>query len=735
VGDNEQSRALGAHIVERQLNCPGHPGWLALFVACALWFMPATLFAAGNESSRRAHDLQLSIDSRWAGGANGGYYPIRIRLTNFARPRTLEFVWSDTGGSASKAPAVSRVVTVDQNATQQFSLPIPLVAESTYGQLRVFENGRELDELSQHVALPELQRGSADRPSLLVISPATAAVDCTKFEQAVESQTSGGTPRHGMGMYYGGVPAGPRSNDFQVISPQVLPEAWIDYTALDIVAIPLAALDKVPPEARSALLKWTSAGGTLIVYDVGGPAEKSADLARLLDVGSRPPQLKTWRPADPALHKPITIVTEATAAMSGAVMMRGAGMPPAAGPNPADEEAKAINLANTAVWPVAPEAFSRLEYLAGQVYAFPASPFPGAAIDWAWWLGSAKIQNLKWTSRYGNASRQRHPDFFMYLIPGVGAVPVLAFVFLISIFAIAIGPVNYFVVWRRKQLYLLVLTIPAIAFVTSGALFGYAMIADGFGVQSRLRSFTVLDQHSKTAVSFNRISLYAGIVPSAGLKFSPDTAVFPIWPDNSTFESGSVDWTNTQHLARGWLRSRTPAQFETISVRSERGRIDVKPVGAGEVEVANGLSWSIDVLIVKDEAGRMYAARKLPAGASMKAVAAGPEDMQALSSALSADPLQAPPGASSSEYNPFDRSSRRAMMAYYAYGEQQTAASFSTSQLETNLKMLTKPASDPAAGGLPPRTYLAVFSSNPGIELGLESTRPSAGLQVLMGYY
>jgi hypothetical protein len=254
-------------------------------------------------------------------------------------------------------------------------------------------------------------------------------------------------------------------------------------------------------------------------------------------------------------------------------------------------------------------------------------------------------------------------------------------------------------------------------------------------VQSRLRSFTVLDQHSKTAVSFNRISLYAGIVPSAGLRFSPDTAVFPIWPDNSAFESGSVDWTNTQHLARGWLRSRTPAQFETISVRSERGRVDVKPAGAGEVEVANGLSWDIDVLIVKDEAGRMYAARKLPAGASTKAVAAGPEEMQALSSALSADPLQAPPGASNSEYNPFDRSSRRAMMAYYPYGDQQTPASFSTSQLETNLKMLMKPASDPAAGGLPPRTYLAVFSTNPGIELGLESTRSSAGLQVLMGYY
>src|SRR5207247_24869 len=39
---------------------------------CLLSVMPAELLAAGNESSRRAHDLVLTVDTRWAGGANGG---------------------------------------------------------------------------------------------------------------------------------------------------------------------------------------------------------------------------------------------------------------------------------------------------------------------------------------------------------------------------------------------------------------------------------------------------------------------------------------------------------------------------------------------------------------------------------------------------------------------------------------------------------------------------------------
>jgi hypothetical protein len=212
------------------------------------------------------------------------------------------------------------------------------------------------------------------------------------------------------------------------------------------------------------------------------------------------------------------------------------------------------------------------------------------------------------------------------------------------------------------------------------------------------------------------------------------SAFFPIWPDHECFESGNVDWTDTQHLARGWLRSRTPAQFETIAVRAERARIDVKPAGGAQVEVANGLEWDIELLVVKDEAGRLYAARKLPAGATTKASTASPEDLNALTKYLTDDPLQAPAGAGSLDYSPFNRGSRRAMM-YGVYGQQETPGNLKGNTLENNLRMLTRAGQEPAAGGLPLRTYLAVFSRNPGIELGVERTRASEGLQVLLGYY
>jgi hypothetical protein len=675
-----------------------------------LLLVPRPALAAGTESSRRAHDLQMTVDTRWAGGASGGYYPIRIRLANLARPRALEFVFNDAGLAGSRTPTVSREISIDQNATVQFSLSIPLVSASGYGVLRVFENGRELEQLGQHVNLPDDDQNTIDRPSLLVVSPSPATVDCSRFEAAVQAVFgSVHVASSRMAIYSGGSIA--RANDFHVINPTLLPESWIDYTALDILAIPLATLEKISTDARNAILKWAQAGGTLVVYEVNTAAERSADLSRLLNLAGRAAQFQSWEAADPAARQRTTTTLEAT--------IKGL-----------DAEGFPTHLAGSPAWPETPEAFSRIDLAAGRVYAFPENPFPGSTIDWAWWLRSAGVKRLDWTARHGMSSREAYWQFNEFLIPGVGTVPMLAFIILISIFAVLIGPVNYFIAWRRKQLYLLVVTIPAIAFVTSAALFGYAAIADGFGVQSRLRSVTLLDQVSKTAVSFNRISLYAGIVPSDGLRFSPETAVYPVWSSSAAFESGSVDWSDAQHLARGWLRSRTRTQFETVSVRAERGRLDLRPADGGGIDASNGLAWTIELVLVKDDDGRIYLGRGIPAGGSTRLAAATTESLRELAEVLGDDSLKAPPGADAINV----RRSTRAY-GYMIDDEARKSLGFSGSLLETYLGLMQKPAQEPAAGGLAPRTYLATLAENPGIELGVPRTRPSRGLYLVIGYY
>ena len=85
----------------------------------------------------------------------------------------------------------------------------------------------------------------------------------------------------------------------------------------------------------------------------------------------------------------------------------------------------------------------------------------------------------------------------------------------------------------------------------------------------------ILSSSSFSAVTTSRIALYAGLAPSGGLQFTPETVVNTLWPSQGGFESASLDWTETQKLQSGWLRSRTRTQFVTTSHRDERGRLDV----------------------------------------------------------------------------------------------------------------------------------------------------------------
>ena len=222
-------------------------------------------------------------------------------------------------------------------------------------------------------------------------------------------------------------------------------------------------------------------------------------------------------------------------------------------------------------------------------------------------------QAKNWTVRNGISARHGSGEFLNFLIPSVRGVPVFAFLLLITIFTVVIGPLNYIFLWRRRRLYLLVLTIPLIAMGTSLALFGYSAVAHGFSTKSRARTLTYVDQQANTAVTLGRIALYAGLAPSDGLRFSSDTSVMPIWPEDHEFESARTDWTDQQNLRNGWLKSRTRTQFLTTGHRDERGRLDVTPGGDG-LKITNGFEWDFAALVVSDADGKPFSERAfLPA--------------------------------------------------------------------------------------------------------------------------
>ena len=292
---------------------------------------------------------------------------------------------------------------------------------------------------------------------MLVVS--SRPVDCTGYIAA-----AGGSPD---AMRFGALPATDASALAEVVPPDSLPDSWIDYSGLDFVAISRDDLADLKPSVRSAVLKWVHCGGNLIVHQAGKTSKDVETLERLLELNEN--------------------------AAVGARWTESGGR-------------------NT------PSPFATRQLMLGLVCAFP-DQLPDSPIAWSAFLSSVGEPRFSWMQRHGIAPDFGTEEFFNFMNPGIRGVPVYGFMVLITAFAVLIGPVNYFYLRRKRLLWLLLVTVPATALVTSVLLVGYSVAAHGFSIRSRIRSLTVLDQKSHSAVTVARLALFAGLAPRAACSF------------------------------------------------------------------------------------------------------------------------------------------------------------------------------------------------------------------------
>jgi hypothetical protein len=686
--------------------------FLVLVVACTgvLW-QTADVHASGSTWNGAESDLQVSVDFRWAGCRIGGYFPIRIRMTNRGPTRTVTTTF-DSAASGLAMPTVTRTVKVNQNATASFSLLIPMVTAHNYGSLTFSDESGDLETLTPTIGLPDVDMNNTS-PSLLVI--ANQLVDSTSFGAAV-------VQKFGTSRSHRSSP----SSDFEIIPPSFLPVTWLAYSGLDIVAIEKASLELITNDNRSALVKWVHAGGSLIVYKVGiDPSDRDA-VDKLLELDDAL-YTRGWKPADldQRANAHIAAVPNQEQTDIGAAIREEAGLEPA----------QHVNQIMPGAFRWNADSFSIRNVALGRVIAFQEQPFEGTTNDWAWLFSSIDptLQQLRQAYRLGVAGRGDNKDFLQFVIPGIRSVPPIAFLIFISIFTFLIGPLNYFLLARRNRLNLLVITIPVVAIATSVCLFGYSAVAHGFGIKSRLRSITFLDQGTQTAVVSTRMSLYAGSAPSAGLSFSTDTSVIPIRAKQTTFEYGSVDWTKEQALRSGWLRSRTRTQFLTTTVRPERGRLTIKS-NEKSADIKNGLEWDIDGMMIVDDVGNKFFVENIPAGEAGTADRLSKKTASRFHKLLARsrpkDPEDLEHLHDAEMFNSFSPRARY-------YYRQQSEFHASSGWLELLILGLTNYLYQYPVNNtdFATRTYWALVKKNPSIEMGVESVDIVDEWHIVIGHY
>jgi hypothetical protein len=577
-----------------------------------------------------------------------------------------ELVLEVTPSDRAHGATVKRVVSVDEHATVRFTLSVPLTA-FRQGMLRVYDQRGELPSHGRLIA----GAGFLDvqtAPSMLVVS--SRPVDCKGYVEAAGGSRDA--------RRFGARPAMDASALAEVVPPDSLPDSWIDYSGLDFVAISRDDFANLKPSARSAVLKWVHCGGNLIVHQAGETSKDVETLERLLELNEN--------------------------ATVGARWMESGGH-------------------NT------PSPFATRQVMLGLVCAF-SDQLPDSPIAWSGFLSSVGEPRFSWMQRHGIAPDFGTEEFFNFMNPGIRGVPVYGYMFLITAFAVLIGPVNYFYLRRKRLLWLLLVTVPTTAFVTSVLLVGYSVAAHGFSIRSRIRSLTVLDQKSHSAVTVARLALFAGLAPARGMQFSPETAVYPVFPPTVEPGAFTVDWTENQSLTSGWLLSRTRTQFLTIRHAEPPDRVDVTTGQDGGLAIVNGLPWELEAVLVADATGRLFSARNVLPKASEPLAGVSEANRLDFVQLLGRNRPELPDNFSSPDLNPlFGRRVRPIDMTGRV-----PAAHFDSNLMERLIQTWSRDLMAKKTC-LSPRSFLAVLRQNPGVDTGVGLTTEQVGYHLLLGYY
>ncbi len=276
------------------------------------------------------------------------------------------------------------------------------------------------------------------------------------------------------------------------------------------------------------------------------------------------------------------------------------------------------------------------------------------------------------------------------------SIPVRGLFVAMLIFAVLVGPVNVYLLTRKKRRIWLLWTVPVFSMLTCLAVFGFMMVSEGLGGQVRAEGVTVLDEGGQRAVSVASLGVYSAITPADGLHFGYDTEVTPqLRTDPRTMyrhregQGRTIDWTHDQHLDTGWVRALVPAHFLTRTSEQRLERLVVRREGDGSLRAVNGLKAPVVNLWLADAAGKVHTAENVPPGKEVTLKASG------LRAEGKADALR---------------------------------AAFAGDWLTLSKGLQARPE-----GVLRPGTYLAVLDGAPFLETGLRGARLRPGHSVVFG--
>jgi hypothetical protein len=705
--------------------------------------------------SRRS-GLRLEFDTRWVN--NYGYRPIRVRVKS-PKPTTADHLITIrlyAGSSDWRAGSTG--------VEQDFNMPMGSTSAETVIDCPQYYSGHRYwwDAWVDGVKDDDLSVNMYTAWQFTAANPGNPTSTNLKFLMLSSSQ-------HGYQVF------NPRANLFEALGLELgdLPERWIDYTSFDVISLTPAELIAVAskrPKAFEAISRWVRSGGQLWVGDAGPDWERLGGVERLLGMeagNSDDISQRGWKPVEFRSRRGrnrsktfIHLPTGASRVVRDPAVMaqleRDADWTVAQDARPRNDDAadRGKRPADSSEW------FVQRRFGFGTVRGFRGVEVPAEIELMLMGFGVSPPDSSRpptslqiamntmrsWESRHGMRPEAANLDFANFLVPGVGQAPVTEFRVLITLFVLAIGPANYWLLKRTNRLHLLVLTVPLLAAVLTVGLFGYALLSDGLGTLVRVRSVTTLDQRTGDAVCWARLSYYAGLAPSRGLVMPDDVAVYPIlsgWnegADPSRFDvARMMEWqpaaagaAGEQRLSQGWLRSRTPTQFLTVRARRSPYRLSLAPA-EDRLTAKNELGTAIHYVAASDEQGNFFVGQDIGEHATQELQSATQLDVLKKLRPLVVENEPEMPAALVEESTALVEMQRQQRRWYLnRYGMDYSTERLAGNLLSDSVTELVGIGGGPALD-LPPRSYVAITETGPEVAIGVPSAKLEASFHVVLG--
>ncbi|WP_223638469.1 hypothetical protein [Corallococcus sp. EGB] len=197
--------------------------------------------------------------------------------------------------------------------------------------------------------------------------------------------------------------------------------------------------------------------------------------------------------------------------------------------------------------------------------------------------------------------------------------PVGRFMLLIVLFTLAVGPGGWMLARRKGPLAVLI-TVPALAVLTSLGLVAWSVLVDGFSVHAARYSLTLLDRERSRAVTVGLNAWYANLAKDGVSMPASSVLLAPKEPEDSPL---LLDWTNGLVVKNSFLPSRSYREWGEVAVVPSRARLTARKADGG-VQVQNALGAPLKGGTLKLD-GRLWALPELDDGAEGLATPSGEE--------------------------------------------------------------------------------------------------------------